>query len=101
MEKHVCSVLGCGRKHYGKSVCAMHYQRLRNRGTTAEPPKRGGTPEQLAEARAARRPIMKVTCGHSGRKHYARGLCASCYSTTYFPATNWQRQNPERARAHR
>lgn len=40
----VCSVLGCGRGHYGKGLCNLHWLRLRRHGTTDAPariPKHG------------------------------------------------------------
>lgn len=35
----VCSVEDCGRKHYSKSFCEMHYQRARRGGDMSKPPK--------------------------------------------------------------
>lgn len=36
-----CAVIGCGRKHYGKGLCGLHYQRQwRNSSVTAEIPPR-------------------------------------------------------------
>lgn len=34
MPQGTCSVEGCERAHYGKGLCAMHYQRWRKTGTT-------------------------------------------------------------------
>lgn len=76
----------------------MHYQRLRSRGTTDDPPKRGAPPEVLAELRTRRKPSTKNTCGHPDRKHYAKERCRGCYARDFFPATRWQKQNPEKAR---
>lgn len=32
-----CDVEGCGRKHYARGLCAMHYQRVKNHGSTDDP----------------------------------------------------------------
>jgi hypothetical protein len=32
-----CTIEGCGKKHDAKGYCRMHYERLRNHGTTADP----------------------------------------------------------------
>lgn len=33
----ICSIDGCGRKHYAKSLCKKHYQRLHRNGSLLKP----------------------------------------------------------------
>lgn len=33
-----CTVPGCGKKHLARGWCAMHYSRMRNHGSLADPP---------------------------------------------------------------
>lgn len=37
MTKGTCSIDGCGRKHYARTWCSMHYARWRKHGTTDSP----------------------------------------------------------------
>lgn len=39
MDNSTCSIAGCGKRHFAKFLCNMHYSRLRVTGTTALRPK--------------------------------------------------------------
>lgn len=61
----VCSVVECGKKAYGKSLCSKHWQRLRAKGTLEDPP----SPKIGCK-------ILKCTSNHFAKdmceKHYMR-----------------------------
>lgn len=60
-----CSVEGCGRKHYAKGYCNMHYNRQRNRG--------------IEKAQGRRQPKVCSVDG-CGRRHKERGYCSMHYT---------------------
>lgn len=38
-QPRLCEIDGCGRNHYARGFCSMHYRRLRRTGTTDTPPR--------------------------------------------------------------
>lgn len=42
----LCSIVGCGRKHYAKTYCQKHYDLWRRRGSAEAEPNRLYTPEE-------------------------------------------------------
>jgi hypothetical protein len=59
MTNGTCTVDECVRSHLAKGLCAMHYQRLRKRGSTALPPER------------------KCSVDGCEQKHFGRGYCST------------------------
>lgn len=62
----ICSIEECGRKHYGRGYCRMHYKRWRAHGD----------PEKTL------RPVPKTACAFEGcenRGPYVRGWCSTHY----------------------
>ena len=58
-----CTIADCDRTHYGHGWCQLHYRRMRNTGTTADPPP----------------PPTSCTIDDCDREHYARGWCKVHY----------------------
>jgi len=59
----------------------MHYSRWSRHGTTDPPPDKRA--ENLAAGKKIwelKRPRPVIVCGHTQRKHKAKGMCASCYT---------------------
>lgn len=52
-----CSIEGCGGKHYGKTLCSMHYQRSRKTGTVTK------------------REVKICIVDGCGSKHYGNDFC--------------------------
>lgn len=87
-----CSTSGCASLAKGRGLCEVHWQREKTAGRLDDHPLK---------------PRGLVTCGHTERKHQAKGLCASCYSTKWMrenPDKNsgnrWLKNHPEQARFH-
>lgn len=78
----VCSVKGCGRKHYARGMCKNHYYAdLRKKKLAALA---AGLPLLTKPARR-RKPGPRV-CSIKGceEKHYAKGLCKKHYMAKFF-----------------
>ncbi|SEE13847.1 HNH endonuclease [Pseudomonas coleopterorum] len=46
----VCSESGCARKHYGRGLCGLHYQRQRKSGSTTANGTERGAPKRMLDA---------------------------------------------------
>ncbi len=65
-RERVCSMEGCHKKHFGKGLCATHYARFRQHGTTDQPVKE-------------RQSDLRCTIGDCQNKRLANGLCRTHY----------------------
>ena len=65
----ICSVSGCGLKHFGKGFCKPHYGRMQRFGVPENPKPR----------------VFAKICSIEGcgEKHHSRGLCGSHYARSY------------------
>lgn len=99
MTHATCSVDGCDRAHYGKTLCAMHYQRWRKTGTTDARPDvcrkcgKPRTPENTIVEKSGKkrcRPcreaynatfVSETPCSVAdcGEQQIAKGLCGKHY----------------------
>jgi hypothetical protein len=62
----ICTVTDCDNTHYAEGLCRLHYDRLRRRGTTADP---------LPKI------VVKATCSEDGCENleHSKGLCQNHY----------------------
>lgn len=102
-----CRIAACLRAATNGVLCGMHGARLSRHGTTAEPPRRGGSAEHMARIHR-RKPVRINECGHADRPHCAKGMCSPCYLSEWTKrhpeantASQWLKANPEKARVHR
>lgn len=64
-----CDIDGCGRKHYARGFCGLHYQRVLAHGTPGEPQRR----RELAPERVCSVPGCE-------KPHNAKGMCGMHYN---------------------
>jgi hypothetical protein len=69
-RKNTCSVEGCEKPYYGRSLCIAHYKRLRRHG------------DPLAGGPTRERPPRFCEVEDCGQRHDARGLCGTHYERT-------------------
>ena len=70
----VCSVRGCGKKHYAKGLCVNHYQSARNRAQ-----KEKATSQRIVKPNRPRVEPKMCSIKGCGKKVVARGLCMNHY----------------------
>lgn len=70
--KKYCSVVGCGRKHRAKGLCAGHYNRSVQRGAIVPTQKRYATPEESFANRTERRGDCLIWIGSLSEEGYSR-----------------------------
>lgn len=88
-----CSITGCDSSANNKGMCWAHYMRVRRTGRAEGI--RGDLRKHV---------VAKTICGHADRKHYAHGLCESCYVTKRAKETEshkkWRLENREKDNAY-
>lgn len=105
MAKGTCSIEGCGKPHYGRGWCSMHYWRWRRHGSAGT-----ADPKWIHRVESVDPDTQTGICSHCGpvalkrrrgRNGTTRWTCMPGEQRWAKPAgeswEQWRRQHPERA----
>lgn len=81
-QVRICSIKGCGRKHYARGMCKKHYYADSRRKKLAA--LAAGLPIPVKPARKKKPRPRVCSIKECEEKHYAKGLCKRHYMAKFF-----------------